>query len=97
MKRMEEFIENVEDKLETVPFYISPIIKTPEEASHGSPLFLDMVYDSIILYDKDGFFKHVIDRLRHRLEELGSKRVFRGNRWYWILKPDIRHGEVFEI
>ena len=97
MKRMEEFIDNIEDKIEDTPFYISPIIKTPEEAFHGSPLFLDMVYDSIILYDKGGFFKQVIERLRHRLKELGSKRISRGSRWYWILKPDIKHGEVFEI
>lgn len=97
MKRMEEFIENIEDKLEAVPFYISPMIKTPEEVSYGSPLFLDMVYDSIILYDRNGFFNQVLERLRHKLKELGSKRVFRGNRWFWILKPDIKPGEVFEI
>ncbi len=72
MKRIEEFIDNVEDRLEDISNYISPVIKTPEEASHGSPLFLDMVYDSIILYDRDGFFKGVLDRLRLRLKELGS-------------------------
>lgn len=97
MKRIDEFIDNVEDKIEGLSCYISPIIKTPEEASRGSPLFLDMVYDRIILYDKEDFFKQIIERLRSRLKELGSKRVFRGNRWYWIMKPDIKHGEVFEI
>lgn len=97
MKRIEEFIDNVENKLEGISCYISPIIKTPEEASRGSPLFLDMVYDSIILYDKNGFFKGILESLRKRLEELGSRRVFKGNRWYWILKPDIKPEEVFEI
>lgn len=97
MKRIEEFIKNIEDKLGDMPFYISPIFKTPEEASHGSPLFIDMVYDSIILYDKDDFFKQILERLRQRLEGHGSIRVFKGSRWYWILKPDIKRGEVFEI
>lgn len=97
MKRMEEFIDNVEDKLMGVPFYISPIIKTPEEASMGSPLFLDMVYDAVILYDKGKIFENIINRLRHRLNELGSKRVFKGSRWYWILKPDLKIGEVIEL
>ena len=97
MKRMDEFIDNVEDKLEDMSRYLSPVIKTPEEASLGSPLFLDMVYDSLILYDKDGFFEKILERLRQRLDELGSKRVFRGNRWYWILKPDYKPGDVIEL
>jgi len=97
MKRIEEFIDKVENKLEGISCYISPIIKTPEEALKGSPLFLDMVYDSIILYDKNRFFKSILESLRKRLEELGSQRVFKGNRWYWILKPDIKPGEIFEL
>lgn len=97
MKRIDEFIENIEDKLEDMPHYISPVIKTPEEVLQGSPLFFDMVYESIILYDRDGFFKDILDRLRDRLKELGSKRVFRGNRWYWVLKPDYKPGDVIEI
>lgn len=97
MKRIEEFIDNVENNLKNVSCYISPIIKTPEEASKGSPLFLDMVYESLILNDKNDFFQNIINKLKHRLEDLGSKRVFKGNRWYWILKPDIKPDEVFEI
>ena len=97
LKRIDEFIDNVEAKLKGVELYISPIIKIPEEASQGSPLFFDMVYESFILFDKDHFFHKIIERLRKRLEELGSKRVFKGNRWYWILKPDLKPGEVFEI
>jgi len=40
-------------------FYLdfSPIILSPEEASKIRPIYLDMVEDSIILYDKNGFFK----------------------------------------
>ncbi|MEM1607085.1 MAG: nucleotidyltransferase domain-containing protein [Candidatus Bathyarchaeia archaeon] len=40
-------------------FYLdfSPIMLSPEEASKIRPIYLDMVEDSIILYDKNGFFK----------------------------------------
>jgi hypothetical protein len=105
MKRIREF-EAVEDRVE--PFLkslqkeginsrISALIKTPEEAKRGSPLFLDMVEDARILFDRDGFFSAVLEKLRKRLEELGAKRVWKGNTWYWILKPDLRPGEVFEL
>ena len=105
MKRIREF-EAVEDRVE--PFLkslqkeginsrISALIKTPEEAKRGSPLFLDMVEDARILFDRDGFFSAVLEKLRKRLEELGAKRVWKGNAWYWILKPDLRPGEVFEL
>jgi len=78
-------------------FLISPIYKTPEEASRLVPLYLDMVEDARLLHDRDGFFAGVLADLRRRLERLGSRRVsFKGG-WYWDLKPDARPGEVFEI
>ncbi len=105
IKRIREF-ESVENKVE--PFmkslkkerintYISAIIKSPEEAEKGSPLFLDMVEDLKILFDRDNFFLELIEGLRERLKALGAKRVWKGNAWYWILKPDIKAGEVFEL
>lgn len=76
---------------------LSAVIKSPEEAAAGSPLFLDMVEDARLLYDREGFFAAVLDRLRARLLALGSKRIMRGNAWYWVLKPDLKPGEVFEL
>lgn len=76
---------------------ISPIYKTPEEAARLVPLYLDMVDDARLLHDRDGFFAGVLEGLRRRLAQLGSRRVpFKGG-WYWELKPDARPGEVFEI
>src|SRR3972149_2568376 len=57
---------------------LSPILKTPEEAAAGSPLFLDMVEDAKILYDEGGFFAAVLARLRARLRQLGPARTRRG-------------------
>jgi len=76
---------------------ISPVFKTPEEASHGSPLFLDMVEDARLLFDREGFMQAGLDRLRSRLKALGARRIWRGNAWFWDLKPDYKPGEVFEI
>ncbi|MEM1507562.1 MAG: nucleotidyltransferase domain-containing protein [Candidatus Bathyarchaeia archaeon] len=92
---LEPLIDDLWDKGFHVDF--SPIILSLEEASRIRPIYLDMVEDSIILYDRNGFFKNIMDRLRKRLEELGAKRVWVGDKWYWVLKPDIRFGEVVEI
>jgi uncharacterized protein len=75
----------------------SPILKTPAEAEAGSPLFLDMVDDARILFDRAGFFSARLDRLRERLRQLGSRRIWKGKMWYWDLKPDWKPGDVIEL
>lgn len=105
IKRVLEF-EAIEDKMEEylksfekygVYTYLSPIFKTPEEAEKGSPLFFDMVEDAELLFDRDNFFRGIIDKMKNRMAELGSKRVWKDNSWYWILKPDYKPKEVFEL
>jgi predicted nucleotidyltransferase len=105
MKRQQLFLE-VEGRLEPIidglwntGFYVdfSPVILSVEEASKIRPIYLDMVEDSVILYDRGGFFNNIILRLRERLRELGSKRVWVKDKWYWLIKPDIRFGEVVRI
>ena len=76
---------------------ISPIIKTPTEASAGSLLFLDMIDDVRLLYDRDGFFRSHLDGFAARLRRLGARRIHRDGTWHWDLKPDYRPGEVFEL
>jgi len=94
-KEIEEYLNELFDEGFFVDF--SPIIKTPEEARKVSPLYLDMVEDAVIVYDKNDFFKSILDYLKTKLEEMGSKRVRIGKRWYWILKPDYHFGEVIKI
>jgi len=76
---------------------LSPIFKTPDEIRHGSPLLLDMTSDARCLYDRDAFLAEALARLRARLSALGARRIWRGNAWFWDLKPDLRPGEVFEL
>jgi len=77
--------------------FVSPIIKSKEEAKVLSPIYLDMVEDALILYDKDFFFSKILKRLRQRLAELKAERVRIGKMWYWKLKDDYKFGEVIKI
>lgn len=97
-KRNKEFLE-AEGKLsETVMSdKLSPVIRSVKEITAGTPLMLDMTEEIIILYDKEQILKKSLLDLTRRLRRLNAKRIFRGDRWYWILKPDIQWGEVFTI
>jgi len=105
MKRVREF-DTVEKKLEPlfkalrvkdIDTRISAILKSPEETEMGSPLFLDMVDDANILYDRDGFFSKRLEKLKEKLKVLGAQRVWKGSAWYWDLKPDYKKGDVIEL
>ena len=105
LSRMEHFnrVEKlVEPRLrelsrEGINTSLSPVIKTPPEIHAGSLLFLDMIEDAAIFYDRDRFFNRYLACLAERLQSLGATRVKRGERWHWVLKPDYQQGEVFEI
>lgn len=73
------------------------LAKTREEAEYHSPLYLDMTEDAIILYDKGAFFQGVLDEMRARMREYGSRRVWLEGGWYWDLKPDYKYGDIIEI
>ena len=79
------------------PVVLSPVFKTPAEVERGSPLFLDLVEDARILYDPGSFLIRYLDGLRARMRQLGSRRVWLGNAWYWELKPDLKPGEVITL
>ncbi|MGB9791204.1 MAG: nucleotidyltransferase domain-containing protein [Thermacetogeniaceae bacterium] len=94
-EKLEPIIEEMRrDGIETC---LSPVIKEPGEVMQGSLLFLDMLDDALILYDKDGFFQRFLADLREKLKSLGAKKVYRGGAWFWVLKDDYEPGEVFEI
>ncbi len=75
----------------------SPLLKTPQEAARVTPLYFDLLQDALILYDREGFFSTVLERLRESFLRLGARRVKRGKIRYWELKPDYTPGEVFEL
>ncbi|MEN2985996.1 MAG: nucleotidyltransferase domain-containing protein [Thermodesulfovibrionaceae bacterium] len=105
LKRTMEFME-IEEKIQDflkdlekigINTYLSPVLKTPEEVKIGSPLFLDLVEDAKILYDREDFFKKELEKIKEKLKSLGAKRYWLGNAWYWVLKPDIKPGETIKL
>ncbi len=76
---------------------LSPVILTPQEAEKVPPIFLDMVEDAVIVYDRGRLLEKILERVRRRLEELGAERIYVGKKWYWRLKKDFRFGEVITI
>jgi len=75
----------------------TPILLTPEEAGKHRPIYLDMLYDAVIVYDKGGFMEKVLLEMAEKLGRLGARRVRVGRKWYWVLKDKYRPGEVIEI
>ncbi len=95
LQRIIKIIKKIEDKYDIC---IKPIIFSKEEAKENRYLFLDITEDGVMLYDKDKFFNNRLLTLKRRLKELGSKRIFlKDNSWYWIIKPDLKLGEVFQL
>lgn len=73
------------------------LIYTEQQAARTRPIYLDMVEDAVMLFDRDGYMAGVLDRLRRRMRELGSRRVRMGRIRYWELKPDRKPGEVISL
>jgi len=77
---------------------VAPILLTPEEAQRVKPYYLGMLSGHVIIHDSGGFFAAVLERLRRRLAELGSRRyVDKDGYEYWDLKPDWKPGDVVEL
>jgi hypothetical protein len=73
------------------------VLRTPEEAERFHLLYLDMADEALLLYDRDGFMEERLERVRARMEELGTTRRRIGNVTYWDLKPDLKPGEVIRL
>ena len=90
----EAFKEMVKKGYNTfIEFY--PLSK--EEASVFRPIYLDMVEDSVVIYDRDNFFNKVLHKVKRLMDRLGSRRVWiSDDKWIWIMKPDVKFGERVE-
>lgn len=67
-------------------------------AARFQPVYLDMLFHRVVLYDKEGFFQGLMEDLRKALSALGTIRVERPDgTYFWLLKPDIAFGETIRI
>jgi predicted nucleotidyltransferase len=81
-----------------MPHNIMEIVYTESEFRSHPPLLLDITEDGIILYDKDDLARKELALMKKKMRRLGSRRVWLDRkRWYWILKPDIKMGEIIKI
>ena len=106
-KRIKRFLflmENIRESkeymdIERLNLQLEPsfLVLTVGEVKKHPPVLIDMSYEGVILYDKENFLKRQLESLRERLTNLGAIRKITPQGHYWILKPDIKVGEVFEI
>ncbi len=92
--------ETIEYKFAVKAGYI-PIIQhyplSRREALNFHRLYLDIVLDGIIIYDKDKFFSKIINSLKNKLVKYNARRIYKPNgKYYWIIK-EIRAGEVYKL
>lgn len=76
---------------------ISDIFFTPEEIKGHPPILLDIIDDGVILYDKNSFLSNALKTLKEKLEMQKAKRVITKKGHFWLLKPDMKTGEIVEI
>lgn len=77
---------------------IQYVLFSEEEALLTRPFYLDIAEDGQILFDREGFFQGKLARLRQRMQELGTRRIYLGkDRWMWKLKADMVPGEKVEL
>ena len=77
---------------------VNVVLLTPKEAAVTQPFYLDMVADSVIIYDRNNFMRGVLGGLRAKLERLGAKKIVTpSGGWFWQLKDRIGAGEVVEL
>jgi hypothetical protein len=43
----------------------------------GSFLFLDMIEDAVILYDRNDFFRNYLSELKRKLKKYGAKKIYK--------------------
>ncbi len=74
----------------------SYLVFSIKEAEENHYVFLDMVEEAIILYDKNNYFKRRLSVFSERLSTMGSKKLsLEDGSWYWDLKSDLRMGDEF--
>ncbi|MEW6685729.1 MAG: nucleotidyltransferase domain-containing protein [Candidatus Edwardsbacteria bacterium] len=77
---------------------ISSLIMSKKEVTRIQPIHFELYADGIVLYDTEDFMKKILKRVSEIIAKLGSVRYRTQDRCYgWILKKDIKVGEIIEI
>ncbi len=76
---------------------ISDVFFIPEEIKRHPPILLDVIDDGIALYDRNSFLSNELKILKKRLEAQKARKVKTEKGHFWVLKPDVKFGEIVEI
>lgn len=94
LKRRDEIYKIYKEISKNLREKISTIILDEEEAKITKPFYLDMTLHCEILFDKNNFFRNIIEKLKEKLQELKAERKIDKDGYpYWILKADYKLGE----
>lgn len=106
-KRVKEILPVIEEirmtkeygKVEDLRLDIEPsfLIFTSEEIKRHPPILIDIVEEGLILEDKGDFLKKQLEAIKERLKSLGAVRKTTPQGHYWVLKPDIKAGEIIKL
>ena len=102
-KEFDLFYEKVESALEEelmelydkfgIDMEISPFIVDAKEAEYFNPLYLDMLEETIILYDKDDYLKGILQRVKDMKEKYNFRKEYIANRHIWDMSRKNMIGE----
>jgi len=96
-----ETIRNTKEykNIEKLNLYLEPsfLILSVRESENHPPILIDISQEGIILYDHNNFLRKYLQKIKDRLKRIGAVKKIVPGGYYWILKPDIKVGEVFEL
>jgi predicted nucleotidyltransferase len=104
-ERTEEFVINIEQPCdenlqelyeEGISMELSPLILARDEAENFLPLYLDMVNNSLIIEDHEGFIEGVLEKVKRQMARWGSERINVSGHWLWEIRPGLKWNEVLQ-
>ena len=94
IRATQEYHEVEKFKLNLEPCFL---VFTADEIKDHPPILLDISQEGIILFDKENFLRKQLTQVRETLARLGSSKKITPHGHYWMLKPDIKPGEIINI
>lgn len=73
------------------------LILSKEELKNHPPVLLDIADEGIILEDSDDFLKKELASIKEKLTDFGAVKKITPQGHYWVIKPGMKPGEVFEV
>jgi len=94
VRETEQYGALEEAKMNLEPWFL---ILSEEEIRRHPSILIDISQEGIIHFDRDDFLAEHLRQVRESLRNLGSIKKSTPQGHYWVLKPDLKLGEVIEI